>query len=153
VAGPGELKEPGRVAKTQAKRALPQQKAQGNALTLNTLRFVSEIRALDKLRLPVNEKLAPNEVNLAVKLVEGMTVKFNAVKYHDTYSEDVLPMLQERHAALARRHRQSQRRGIRDARAQVSRPERCDACWKSLANLLARSIARTIRNGKSKNTA
>jgi hypothetical protein len=26
------------------------------------------------LRLPVNEKLAPNEVNLAMKLIEGMTV-------------------------------------------------------------------------------
>jgi DNA end-binding protein Ku len=34
-------------------------KAQGNALTLNTLRFASEIRSADELRLPVNEKLGP----------------------------------------------------------------------------------------------
>jgi hypothetical protein len=39
-------------------------KAQGNALTLNTLRFASEIRSADELRLPVNERLVPNEVNL-----------------------------------------------------------------------------------------
>src|ERR1700730_13992402 len=34
-------------------------KAQGNALTLNPLRFASEIRSADELRLPVNEKLVP----------------------------------------------------------------------------------------------
>jgi hypothetical protein len=42
-------------------------KAQGSALTLNTLRFASEIRPVDELSLPVNEKLASNEVNLAMK--------------------------------------------------------------------------------------
>jgi DNA end-binding protein Ku len=59
-------------------------KAQGNALTLNTLRFASEIRSADQLRLPVNEKLVPNEVNLALKLIEGMTAEFDSAKYHDT---------------------------------------------------------------------
>jgi DNA end-binding protein Ku len=64
-------------------------KAHGNALTLNTLRFASEIRSADELRLPVNEKLIPNEVNLAPKLIEGMTAEFDPAKYHDTYTEDV----------------------------------------------------------------
>ena len=68
-------------------------KAQGNTLTLNTLRFASEIRPVDELRLPVNEKLAPNEVNLAMKLIEGMTVEFDPAKYHDTYSEDVKKLI------------------------------------------------------------
>ena len=68
-------------------------KTQGNALTLNTLRFASEIRPVDELRLPVNEKLAPNEVNLAMKLIEGMTVEFDPAKYHDTYSEDVKKLI------------------------------------------------------------
>ena len=68
-------------------------KAQGNALTLNTLRFASEIRPVDELRLPVNEKLAPNEVNLAMKLIEGMTADFDPAKYHDTYSEDVKKLI------------------------------------------------------------
>ena len=45
-------------------------KAQGKALTLNTLRFASEIRSADELRLP-DEKLVPNEVNLAMKLIKG----------------------------------------------------------------------------------
>jgi DNA end-binding protein Ku len=71
-------------------------KAQGNALTLNTLRFASEIRPVDELRLPVNEKLIPNEVNLALKLIEGMTAEFDPTKYHDTYSEDVKRLIEDK---------------------------------------------------------
>ena len=71
-------------------------KAQGNALTLNTLRFASEIRPVDELRLPVNEKLASNEVNLAMKLIEGMTVEFDPAKYHDTFSEDVKKLIEDK---------------------------------------------------------
>jgi len=44
-------------------------------------------------------------------------------------SVSLLHALQERHAALARQHRQ--RCGICDARGQVSRPERCDASLSS----------------------
>jgi NAD(P)-dependent dehydrogenase (short-subunit alcohol dehydrogenase family) len=36
-------------------------KAQGNALTLNTLRFASEIRPVNELRLPVNENWSPTK--------------------------------------------------------------------------------------------
>src|SRR5580693_3435776 len=71
-------------------------KAHGNALTLNTLRFASEIRSADELRLPVNEKLVPNEVNLALKLIEGMTAEFDPAKYHDTYTEDVKKLIEDK---------------------------------------------------------
>jgi DNA end-binding protein Ku len=68
-------------------------KPQNNGLTLNTLRFASEIRPMDELRLPVSEKLAPNEVNLAMKLIEGMTADFDPAKYRDTYTEDVKKLI------------------------------------------------------------
>jgi DNA end-binding protein Ku len=71
-------------------------KAQGNALTLNTLRFASEIRSAEELRLPVNEQLVPNEVNLALKLIEGMTAEFDPAKYHDTYTEDVKKLIEDK---------------------------------------------------------
>src|SRR5271170_1516108 len=71
-------------------------KAQGNALTLNTLRFASEIRSADGLRLPVNEKLVPNEVHLALKLIEGMAAEFDPAKYHDTYTEDVKKLIEDK---------------------------------------------------------
>src|ERR1700692_554437 len=69
---------------------------QDNGLTLNPLRFASEIRPMDELRLPVSEKLAPNEVNLALKLIEGMTADFDPAKYHDTYTEDVKKLIEDK---------------------------------------------------------
>ena len=71
-------------------------KPQDNGLTLNTLRFASEIRPMDELRLPVSEKLAPNEVNLAMKLIEGMTADFDPAKYRDTYTEDVKKLIDDK---------------------------------------------------------
>jgi non-homologous end joining protein Ku len=38
----------------------------------------------------------PNEVNLALKLIEGMTAEFDPAKYHDTYTEDVKKSLPAR---------------------------------------------------------
>jgi DNA end-binding protein Ku len=54
------------------------------------------IRSADELRLPVNEKLVPNEVNLAMKLIEGMTAEFDPAKYHDTYTEDVKKLIEDK---------------------------------------------------------
>ena len=51
---------------------------------------------MDELRLPVNEKLVPNEVNLALKLIEGMTAEFDPAKYHDTYTEDVKKLIEDK---------------------------------------------------------
>ena len=82
-------------------------KPQDNGLTLNTLRFASEIRPMDELRLPVSEKLAPNEVNLAMKLIEGMTADFDPAKYRDTYTEDVKKLID----AKAKGQKKSSKRG------------------------------------------
>ena len=73
-------------------------KAQGNALILNTLRFASEIRSADELRLPVNKKLVPtvSEVNLAMKLIEDMTTEFDPANYHDTYAEDGKKLIKDK---------------------------------------------------------
>ncbi|MBV8377614.1 MAG: Ku protein, partial [Verrucomicrobia bacterium] len=69
-------------------------KPQGEGLVLNALRFASEIRPMDELSLPSNEKLAPSEVNLATKLIEGMAAKFDPAKYKDTYTEEVQKLIE-----------------------------------------------------------
>ena len=61
----------------------------GPRLTLNALRFSSEIRSMGELSLPLQEKISANEVALATKLIEGMEGKFDPAKYRDTYSEEV----------------------------------------------------------------
>jgi DNA end-binding protein Ku len=35
-------------------------------------------------------------VNLALKLIEGMTADFDPVKYHDTYTEDVKKLIEDK---------------------------------------------------------
>jgi DNA end-binding protein Ku len=37
-----------------------------------------------------------NEVNLAMKLIEGMKADFDPAKYHDTYTEDVKKLIDAR---------------------------------------------------------
>ena len=68
-------------------------KPQGEGLVLNALRFAAEIRSMEELSLPTNEKLSTGEVTLATKLIEGMTGKFDPSKYKDTYTEEVQKMI------------------------------------------------------------
>jgi DNA end-binding protein Ku len=53
-------------------------------------------RLTNELCLPVDEKLVPNEVNLALKLIEGMTAEFDPAKYHDTYTENVKKLIDDK---------------------------------------------------------
>src|SRR6202011_1527665 len=68
-------------------------KALDGVLVLNALRFQSEIRSMDELSLPITEKLSPSEVSLALKLIEGMTGKFDPSKHRDTYTEEVQKLI------------------------------------------------------------
>jgi DNA end-binding protein Ku len=45
-------------------------KPHGQGLVLNAFRFASEIRSMEELSLPSNEKISPSEVSLAIKLIE-----------------------------------------------------------------------------------
>ena len=69
-------------------------KPQGPGLVLNALRFASEIRPIEELSLPSSEKISPNEVSLANKLIEGMASKFDPAKYKDTYTEEVQKLIE-----------------------------------------------------------
>jgi len=64
-------------------------KAMDEVLVLNALRFASEIRETSELSVPKNEKITQSEINLALKLIEGLTDKFDPKKYKDTYAEEV----------------------------------------------------------------
>ena len=69
-------------------------KPQGPGLILNALRFASEIRPMEELSLPSKENLSVSEVSLAIKLIEGMTDKFDPAKYQDTYTEEVHKLIE-----------------------------------------------------------
>ncbi|HEX4415079.1 MAG TPA: Ku protein [Lacipirellulaceae bacterium] len=76
---------------------------QGDALVLELLRYDQELVDLKEFDLPssdlrqvgVNRK----EIDLAMKLIGGMTTKWNATKYHDEYREALMKLVQKKVAA------------------------------------------------------
>jgi len=73
---------------------------QGNVLVLEILRFADEIRATDDLEVPGEDLQAmgvnDREIEMAERLVEGMTAEWSPEKYHDTYREDLMGLIQGR---------------------------------------------------------
>ena len=65
----------------------------GPALMLNTIRWASEIRALDELKLPAEGKTAaglkPAELRMAAQLIGDMKGRWNAADYTDRFTDAV----------------------------------------------------------------
>ncbi len=69
------------------------------ALGLVVLRYADEIRSVDELGLDESLKKArpsPKEVDMALRLVEGMSEKWDPQRYRDTYREDILARVEEK---------------------------------------------------------
>lgn len=73
-------------------------------LVLNQLRYESELRPFDQLNLH-SVKLAPQEVKMALKLIEHLSSHFHPKKYHDTYTEELETIIKEK--AKGKKHRPS----------------------------------------------
>ena len=65
----------------------------GSALMLNTIRWASEIRPVDELKLPAEGKTAaglkPAELKMAAQLISDMTGRWNAADYTDRFTDAV----------------------------------------------------------------
>jgi DNA end-binding protein Ku len=61
-------------------------------LVLHTLYYADEVRELEARWKPV--KASPEEVELAIKLVEALARDFDAGKYHDEYRAKLLELIQ-----------------------------------------------------------
>lgn len=67
-------------------------KASGDVLVLNKLRFAQEIRNTEELKIP-REKSKPNELKMAVELINQMTTEFDISRYKDTYSDKLMKLI------------------------------------------------------------
>ena len=71
-----------------------------NIILMNTLRYSSELRDTDDLDVPsLNLKevgVNPREVEMARRLVEGMSAAWQPDEYRDTYHEDLLALIEKR---------------------------------------------------------
>lgn len=72
----------------------------GDIIVMNTLRYANELRGTDELEVPSSNLKAvgvnPREIEMARKLVDGMTAKWNPDEYRDSYHEDLLALIEKR---------------------------------------------------------
>jgi DNA end-binding protein Ku len=69
------------------------------ALGMIVLRYADEIRPVSELGLDEalkGAKPTPKEVDMALRLVEGMSEKWDPRRYRDTYREDILARVEEK---------------------------------------------------------
>jgi DNA end-binding protein Ku len=69
-------------------------------IVLNTLRYATEIRDAEELKLPPKTLkavgISDKELQMALSLVEGMSAEWDPEQYHDTYKEDVLALVKKK---------------------------------------------------------
>lgn len=72
----------------------------GNVIVMNTLRYANELRSADEVDVPARDLKAtgitPREVEMARRLVEGMSDKWKPEEFRDTYHEDLLALIDKR---------------------------------------------------------
>lgn len=68
----------------------------GEALVLNLLRYAHEIRAADTVEAPAKNGASPREVQMAERLIEGMTEKWKPASFRDEYREDVIALVKKK---------------------------------------------------------
>lgn len=67
---------------------------EGNLLILEQLRFKEEIRKPEGLKLPDSKMAENKEVDLALQLIDQLTVKFNPDEYKDTYTKELKEVIE-----------------------------------------------------------
>lgn len=67
-----------------------------NVIVLNRIRFSQEIRETSELELPPISKTKTKEMDMAKKLVDQLTEKFDIGKYKDTYTAKLLKIIKEK---------------------------------------------------------
>ncbi|NYE60611.1 DNA end-binding protein Ku [Duganella sp. 1224] len=69
-------------------------------IVLNTLRYATEIRSAEELKLPPATLkaagISDKELQMALSLVDGMSEEWKPEQYHDTYKEDVMAMVKKK---------------------------------------------------------
>jgi DNA end-binding protein Ku len=72
----------------------------GDVIVMNTLRYANELRGTDEFEVPSSNLKAAGvnarEIEMAQRLVDSMTAKWNPEEYRDTYHEDLMALIEKR---------------------------------------------------------
>ncbi|MFM0222401.1 non-homologous end joining protein Ku [Paraburkholderia dipogonis] len=116
----------------------------GPVLALNTLRWAAEVRDFDDFKLPADgvkaAGVSARELDMAKKLIDDMSDKWDPSQYHDTFRDDIMALVDRKIRA-----------GKTEEITEVETPHesRQSADILDLSDLLKRSLGR----GKSKPAA
>ena len=112
-------------------------KAQGSALILEIMHFGDELVDADMLSFPKGDQARPREVDMAKKLIDGMTTSWDPAKYEDRYKTQLMAMIEEKidHP---------------DAKHEVKNKNKTPSNVIDLVSVLQQSLAATAKTGKSK---
>ena len=143
------LRATGRIAIAQVvirtKEHLAAVVVSGRALMLNTLRYHDELRNTNGLDLPAaglkDARVTPKEVELAKRLVDDMTEKWNPDAFRSTYHEDLMRRIQRK---IKEGHTQEITEPAKDDAESPRSAQVID-----LAELLKRSLGKSSAGGKS----
>lgn len=69
---------------------------QDDVLVLEILRYPNEIRGADDLEVPGAEGINDRELEMAERLIEGMTAAWEPERYTDTYRDDLMQLIRAR---------------------------------------------------------
>ena len=67
-----------------------------NVIVLNRIRFEQEIRKADELKLPPTSKVKTKEIDMANKLIEQLTEKFDISSFKDEYTVKLLDIIKKK---------------------------------------------------------
>lgn len=94
------LKASGKVGVTtfvlRNREALAILKPYEKVIVLNKIRFTQEIRATEELKLPEISKTKSKEMDMANKLIDQLTEKFDISKFEDTYTAKLLKIIKDK---------------------------------------------------------
>jgi DNA end-binding protein Ku len=72
----------------------------GPVLALNTLRWASEVRSYDELKLPDESRkkagITARELDMAKKLIDDMSDAWDPSTYHDTFHDDIMALVERK---------------------------------------------------------
>lgn len=72
-------------------------KAMEDAIVLMRLRFAEELRDTSELDIPTKASIKPNELKMAIALINQLTPKkFSIAKYKDTYHADLMKLIKKK---------------------------------------------------------
>jgi len=77
----------------RTKEAIGVIKPMDDILVLNKMRFAEEIRDHKDLKVP-DDKSKPNELKMALALIDQLSGSFEIDKYHDTYSDQLMKVIE-----------------------------------------------------------